>query len=66
MDDKTIKNLYDCIDPYTYREYLFVLSKRINDVTFLLNSTFLDIIDYMDLYKRENEESSTEVAKIDN
>ena len=61
-----LENLYVCIDPFTYREYLFVLSKRINDVTFLLNSTFLDIIDYMDLYKRENEESSTEVAKLDN
>ena len=36
------------------------------DITFLLNSTFIDIIDYMDLYKRENEEEGDKVAKIDN
>ena len=36
------------------------------DVTFLLNSTFIDILDYMELYKRENEDDGEKVAKIDN
>lgn len=61
-----LQNLFNCIDEYTYREYIFVLSKRIKDVSFLLNSTFKDILDYMDLYMRENEEQNDKVAKLDN
>ena len=61
-----LQNLFNCIDEYTYREYIFVLSKRIKDVTFLLNSTFKDILDYMELYMRENEEQNDKVAKLDN
>ena len=61
-----LESLYNFIDPYTYREYLFVLSRRMKDVTFLLNSTFIDILDYMELYKRENEDDGEKVAKIDN
>ena len=59
-----LDTLYRCIDPFTYREYLFVLSKRMRDVTFLANSTFIDILDYIELYKRENEEEKEKVAKI--
>ena len=51
-------NLFKCLDVYTFREYIFVLSKRIRDVNFLLNSTFIDILDYMDLYERENQEQN--------
>ncbi len=61
-----LQNLFNCINEYAYREYIFVLSKRIRDVSFLLNSTFTDILDYMDLYIRENEEQSDKVAKLDN
>jgi len=61
-----LESLFDCIDPYTYREYLFVLSKRMKDISFLINSPFIDIIDYMDLYKRENDDEGEKVAKIDN
>jgi len=61
-----LNNLFNCISQYAYREYIFVLSKRIKDVSFLLNSTFIDILDYMDLYMRENEEQSDKVAKLDN
>ncbi len=57
-------NLFKCLDVYTFREYIFVLSKRIRDVNFLLNSTFIDILDYIELYKRENEEEKEKVAKI--
>ena len=46
--------------------YYQQLRRRMKDITFLLNSTFIDIIDYMDLYKRENEEEGDKVAKIDN
>ena len=59
-----LQNLFNCMSEYSYREYIFVLSKRIKDVSFLLNSTFTDILDYMDLYMRENEEQSDKVAKL--
>ena len=59
-----LDTLYKCIDPNTYREYLFVLSKRMRDVTFLANSTFIDILDYIELYKRESEDEKEKVAKI--
>ena len=61
-----LESLFNCIDPYTYREYIFVLSRRMKDINFLINSTFIDILDYMDLYKRENEDEGDKVAKIDN
>ena len=61
-----LESLFNCIDPYTYREYIFVLSRRMKDMNFLINSTFIDILDYMDLYKRENEDEGDKVAKIDN
>ena len=61
-----LQNLFKCIDEYAYREYIFVLSKRIKDVSFLLNSTFTDILDYMDLYMRENEDQNDKVANLDN
>jgi len=58
-----LDSLFNCIDPYTYREYIFVLSKRMKDITFLVNSTFIDILDYMELYKRENEDQNEKLQK---
>lgn len=58
-----LDSLFNCIDPYTYREYLFVLSRRMKDITFLINSTFIDILDYMELYKRENEDQNEKLQK---
>jgi hypothetical protein len=49
------------IDDNTYRDYIFILSERIHDVTFLQNCTFLDIKDYMDLYVKENKERNEEL-----
>ena len=49
-----LNNLFNCISQYAYREYIFVLSKRIKDVSFLLNSTFIDILDYMDTSNLED------------
>ena len=49
------------IDIRTYRDYIFILSERIHDVTFLQNCTFLDIKDYMELYVKENKERNEEL-----
>ena len=43
----------------TYRDYIFILSKRIKDVSFIQQSTFLDIKDYMDLYVKEAKENKS-------
>ena len=51
------------IDDNTYRDYIFILSERIHDVTFLQNCTFLDIKDYMELYVKENKERNEELKK---
>jgi len=51
------------IDNNTYRDYIFILSERIHDVTFLQNCTFLDIKDYMELYVKENKERNEELKK---
>lgn len=53
-----LDDIYCCINENDIREYLFVLSRRIKDVDFILNSTFLDVADYLELYKRENEEEN--------
>jgi hypothetical protein len=53
-----IDTLFSCIDENSYREYLFILSKRIGDVEFIINSPFVDILDYLELYKRECEEEN--------
>ena len=51
-----INTIYACIDENSYREYIYVLSKRIKDVNFLINSTMADVLDYIELYRRECEE----------
>ena len=51
-----INTIYACIDVNSYREYIYVLSKRIKDVNFLINSTMADVLDYIELYRRECEE----------
>ena len=58
-----IDSMFAGLDENTYREYLFVLSKRIRDVNFLINSPLVDIIDYLDLYKRENDEENEKLQK---
>ena len=50
-----VVSLFKCITTQGYREILFSLSKRITDVTFLTNSTFLEVNDYFELYKDEIE-----------
>jgi len=50
-----ITSLFKCITTAGYREMLFVLSKRIGDVSFLANSTFLEVNDYFQLYRDEFE-----------
>lgn len=48
-----IVHLFNCVTSANYREYLFVLSKRIHDMNFLLNCTLYEIEDYLALYKKE-------------
>mgnify|MGYP003115204700 FL=1 len=50
-----ITSLFQCITATGYREMLFMLSKRINDISFLANSTFLEVHDYFELFKDEVE-----------
>ena len=52
---KFIVSMFNCISDTGYREMLFALSKRINDVSFLINSTYLEVHDYFELYKEEIE-----------
>ena len=47
--------------PGTYRDYIFILSKRIKDVSFIQQSTFLDVKDYMDLYVKEAKENKSDL-----
>jgi len=51
------------IDDSTYRDYIFILSERIHDVTFLQKSTYLEIKDYMELYVKENKDRNEEMKK---
>ena len=53
-----IISLFNCIDVQGYRDLLFALSKRLNDISFLINSTFLELNDYFEMYKREVEEQA--------
>ncbi len=54
-----IYNIFNCMSGSEYRELLFVLSKRVHDVEFLLNSNYVEVEDFYNLYKdeieRENE-----------
>ena len=49
------------LSPGTYRDYIFILSKRIKDVSFILQSTFLDVKDFMDLYVKEAKENKNDL-----
>tara|TARA_R100000988_G_C4005466_1_gene172254 strand:- start:1551 stop:2330 length:780 start_codon:yes stop_codon:yes gene_type:complete len=55
-----IISLFNCLDVQGYRDLLFALSKRINDVTFLTNCTYVELNDYFEMYKKEIEESNTQ------
>ncbi len=67
MLDKTlpafIARLFDCIDDQNYREMLFILCKRIPDITFLTNCTYLEIEDYYKMYSDELEKQSASLQK---
>ena len=58
-----IDTVFNCIDENSYREYLYILSKRIKDVQFLINSTMADILDYLELYRRECEDEGDKLKK---
>jgi hypothetical protein len=51
----TLYNSFFYMTESSFREYVFLLSKRIPDVNFLLNCTLTDIEDYFKLYKMEVE-----------
>ena len=60
-----IARIFDCIDDANYREMLFVLCKRIPDITFLTNCTYLEIEDFYKLYSDELEKQSANLQKQD-
>jgi hypothetical protein len=51
-----IVSLFRCVTTQGYREILFTLAKRINDVSFLANSTYLEVYDYFEMYAKEMQE----------
>ena len=51
-----IVSLFRCITTEGYRELLFTLAKRMNDVSFLANSTYLEVYDYFEMYTKEIQE----------
>jgi hypothetical protein len=53
-----IARIFNCIDSTHYREMLFILCKRIPDVSFLINCTFLEIEDFYKLYADEVEKQN--------
>ena len=53
-----IYNIFNCMSDNDYREIIFVLSKRIGDVSFLLNCNYFEIEDYYSLYKDEVEKEN--------
>tara|TARA_R110000744_G_scaffold29726_6_gene70756 strand:- start:1005 stop:1772 length:768 start_codon:yes stop_codon:yes gene_type:complete len=58
-----VSNLFDCVSEQNYREYLFLLSKRFSDINFVLNCTFYEIEDYLDLYRKEAQQQNIELQK---
>ena len=53
-----INRLFDCVDSVNYREMLFILCKRIPDISFLINCTYLEIEDFYKLYADEVEKQN--------
>ena len=53
--------MFKCVSEENYREYLFLLSKRFSDINFLINCTFYEIEDYIELYRKENHQQATEL-----
>lgn len=45
--------IFNTMSESSFRDIVFILSKRINDVQFLMNSTPLEVDDYIKLYKEE-------------
>ena len=55
-----IVSMFKCVTTEGYRELLFTLSRRINDISFLANSTYLEVYDYFEMYTREIEEQNAQ------
>lgn len=45
--------IFNTMSESSFRDIIFILSKRINDIQFLLNSTPLEVDDYIKLYREE-------------
>jgi hypothetical protein len=58
-----IARIFDCVTATNYREMLFVLSRRIPDVSFLINCTYLEIEDFYKLYADEVEKQNENLQK---
>ena len=58
-----IIRMFDCISDTTYREMIFLLAKRIPDVNFLSNCTYLEIEDYYKLYSDETQKQNENLQK---
>ena len=45
--------LFNIVTQMEYRELIFIVSKRVPDGTFIINSTYKDVEQYLTLYKQE-------------
>ena len=53
-----LKNIFTVLTPHTYRQHVFTLSKRMQDISYITTQcTLVDIEDYINLYVKETEES---------
>ena len=58
-----ILKLFYILSENDYRQMIFTLSRRMKDISFLMNCTFVEIEDYYNLYKEEIERENESLQK---
>ena len=58
-----ILNLFNVISGNDYRQMIFTLCRRMKDISFLVNCTFVEIEDYYRLYKEEVDQENKSLQK---
>ena len=58
-----ILKLFYILSENDYRQMIFTLSRRMKDISFLMNCTFVEIEDYYNLYKEEIERQNESLQK---
>ena len=58
-----ILNIFYILSEDDYRQMIFTLCKRMKDINFLMNCTFIEIEDYYRLYKAEVDQENESLKK---